>query len=80
MENIRFKALGYMMTRRPGKAEATTNRPPSEYFGEMTFNQEAMKKFLTEEAYKALQASIEKGQRIDRRIADQVASSLKAWA
>ena len=80
MENIRFKALGYMMNRKPGKFEAATTRQPSEYFGEMTFNQEAMKKFLTEEAYKALQASIEKGQRIDRRIADQVASSLKAWA
>jgi glutamine synthetase len=39
-----------------------------------------MKEFLTEDAYTAVINSIEKGEKIDRRIADQVAAGMKAWA
>lgn len=52
----------------------------SGYFGELTFNKEAMREFLTEEAYTQVMNSIEKGEKIDRRIADQVAAGIKAWA
>jgi len=56
------------------------DKKASEYFGELTFNRAAMKEFLTEEAYNAVINSIEKGEKIDRRIADQVAAGMKAWA
>lgn len=79
MENIRFKALSAIMNRQPLRNQAEF-RCNVEQFGEMTFGLEAMKKFLTEEAYKNLINSIERGDKIDRRIADQVAASLKAWA
>lgn len=79
MENIRFKALSAIMNRQPVRNQAEF-RCNVEQFGEMTFGLEAMKKFLTEEAYKNLINSIERGDKIDRRIADQVAASLKAWA
>jgi len=46
----------------------------------MTFNQTVMKEFLTEEAYDGVISSIEKSVRIDRKITDQVASAMKAWA
>ncbi|PKP15614.1 MAG: glutamine synthetase type III, partial [Bacteroidetes bacterium HGW-Bacteroidetes-22] len=79
MENIRFRALTTMMNRdfsnSPNEFRCTVDK-----FGEMTFGLEAMKKYLTEEAYKNLINSIERGDKIDRRIADQVAASLKAWA
>ena len=39
-----------------------------------------MKKYLSEEAYLSVKASMRSGQKIDRKIADQVASSMKAWA
>ena len=79
MENLRIKALEKLFDRQARKAE-TPNKKVSEYYGEMTFGKEAMREFLTQEAYKELINSIEKGDPINREIADQVAASLKAWA
>jgi len=56
------------------------DRKASEYFGELTFNQVAMREYLTEEALRQVMNAIEKGIKIDRRIADQVAAGMKAWA
>jgi glutamine synthetase len=52
----------------------------SEFFQSNVFTDEAMRKYLSEEAYLSVKASIEKGEKIDRTVADQVASSLQAWA
>jgi len=56
------------------------DRKASEYFGELTFNRAAMREYLTEEAYSQVMNSIDKGEKIDRKIADQVAAGIKAWA
>ncbi|OFY51183.1 MAG: glutamine synthetase [Bacteroidetes bacterium GWF2_41_31] len=79
MSNFRFTAL-----------EKTLNRPigivvppslkVSDYYGSMTFNSQTMKEHLTDEAYKVVMSAIEKGTRIDRKITDQIASAMKAWA
>jgi len=79
MNNIRFKALEMTMERSP-KEVNFPGLKASEYFGELTFNRAAMKEFLTDEAYTAVINSVEKGIKIDRRIADQVAAGMKAWA
>jgi glutamine synthetase len=79
MENLRSKALEKLFDRQPKKFESPVNKV-SDYYGEMTFGKEAMREFLTQEAYKELINSIEKGDPINREIADQVAASLKAWA
>jgi len=79
MDNIRFRALEITMDRVP-KTVNFPDKKASEYYGELTFNRVAMKEFLTEEAYTAVINSIEKGEKIDRRIADQVAAGMKAWA
>jgi glutamine synthetase len=52
----------------------------SDYFASHVFHEGAMKKHMSEEAYLSVKASIRSGQKIDRKIADQVASSMKAWA
>lgn len=39
-----------------------------------------MREFLSEEAFNSVKDAMEKGARIDRKIADQVAASMKAWA
>lgn len=52
----------------------------SEYFGSNVFNDEIMRKHLSEEAYYSVKTSIMTGEKIDRKIADQVAASMKAWA
>lgn len=52
----------------------------SEYYGSNVFGDEAMRMFLTEDAYYAVHKAIKDGDRIDRKLADQVASGMKEWA
>ena len=50
------------------------------YFGEMVFNRKAMRDYLGNEAYNSVVAAMELGKKIDRSMADQIASGMKAWA
>ncbi len=52
----------------------------SDYFGQDVFDKQKMQKFLSREAYMSVQNSISKGKRIDRKMADEVAAGMKAWA
>ena len=79
MNNLRFRALEIAMNRKNRKVEFPAIKA-SEYFGELTFNRSAMREYLTEEAYRQVINSIEKGEKIDRKVANQVAAGLKAWA
>ena len=79
MENIRFKALEMTMSRKVRDVVFHEGKA-SEYFGDLTFNQAAMREYLTTEAFQQVMNSIERGEKIDRKIADQVAAGLKAWA
>lgn len=79
MANIRFKALELSMLRSRRQLPNIPSRP-SAYFGELTFNNAAMSDYLSREAYKSVQAAIHQGVKIDRRIADQIASGMKSWA
>jgi len=79
MHNFRFTALEKTLDRKAIPYEMPKNKP-SEYFGEMTFNLSSMKEYLTAEAYDKVRKAVEKGEKIDRRLADQIAASMKAWA
>jgi len=79
MDNIRFKALQNALTTPAQKVEYT-NSKISDYFGSMTFNRKAMQEYLPQETYLHLIQAIDKGEKIDRKLADQVATALKAWA
>lgn len=79
MENLRFKAIEITMDR-SNVDIVFPSRKASEYFGELTFNRAAMREYLTEEAYTQVMNAIEKGEKIDRKISDQVAAGIKAWA
>ena len=79
MDNLRFRALELAMTRKQHIVDYPDQKA-SEYFGELTFNKAAMREYLTEEAFQQVMNSIEKGEKIDRKIADQVAAGIKAWA
>lgn len=79
MATIRFKALDDAYKRNPKFIEPPQNLI-SEYFGMNVFDNGKMRKYLSEEAYTHVLEAIEKGTRIDRKIADQVASGMKAWA
>jgi len=79
MENIRFQALADTF-RRNKVAYKMPDKKPSEYFGEMTFNHSAMKEYLTDESYQKVMSAINKGTKIDREAAAQIAASMKAWS
>jgi len=39
-----------------------------------------MQKYLTSEAFKSVELAIQKGTRIDKKMADEIAAGMKAWA
>jgi glutamine synthetase len=52
----------------------------SEIFGENVFGIDAMREYLTEDAFKSVLSAIQEGTRIDRKVADPIASAMKSWA
>ncbi len=79
MSQFRFKALEEVLNRQPVEVVREENLV-SDYFGVMVFDQAKMKKYLSREAYKAVTDAIENGTTVDRKMADQVAQGMKAWA
>jgi glutamine synthetase len=79
MAHIRFKALELLYSREIPKLELNTRRT-SEYFGENVFNRRTMQEYLSKEAFEHIVSAIDKGCKIDRKIATQIASGIKAWA
>lgn len=79
MAQFRFKALEDVLNRQPVEVVREDNLV-SDYYGVMVFDEAKMKKYLSREAYKAVVDAIEKGTTIDRKMADQVAQGMKAWA
>lgn len=79
MNSFRFTALNETLSRKPKEVIAPSEKI-SEFFGSNVFNKDAMLEYLPEEAYKSVIEAIDNGTKIDRRIADQVASAMKDWA
>ena len=52
----------------------------SELFGENVFHMEVMREYLPNDAFKSMKQVIQDGTRLDRKMADQVASAMKDWA
>ena len=79
MSNRRFTAIQEALSHLP--LEAITSQPKvSEYYSINVFNDRAMREYLPDDVYKSISENIEKSERIDKRIADQVASAMRAWA
>jgi glutamine synthetase len=78
MATVRFNALQETLNRSAIKVEENEKR--SVLFGKNVFNKHAMQQYLTRSAYESVMNAIEKGIKIDRKIADQVAVSMKDWA
>ena len=83
MSLTRFNALQTLETRvEPFPMEL--GEGPAEkiasYFGENVFTDEAMKKYLPENAYLSVKAAIQSGQKLTREVADDVAIGMKKWS
>ncbi len=75
----RFKAWETVLSRTPIEVTLPSNKV-SEFFGENVFGIDAMREYLSEEAFNSVMSAMDQGTRIDRKMADQVAASMKAWA
>ena len=78
MSKLRFKAMELAQSRKPVEVQELNRR--SELFGKNVFNENAMRQYLTKEAFEGVMSAIKHGKKIDRKIANQVASSMKDWA
>lgn len=79
MSNYRITAMEDVLERAP-KALETPSSKISDYYGDHAFTLSAMREYLTEEANDHIVSAMRDGIRIDRKIADQVASALKEWS
>ncbi|NJO69392.1 MAG: glutamine synthetase III, partial [Bacteroidetes bacterium] len=79
MATLRFKALEQVFSRIPREITPSKQKA-SEFFGQLVFDRTKMQKYLSKEAYQAVIGAIDKGTRIERKVADQVAAGMKAWA
>ena len=79
MAQFRFRALEEVLHRKPIEVKREDNLV-SDFYGMLVFDRSKMKKYLSKEAYKAVVDANENATAIDRKMADQVAQGMKAWA
>ncbi|MEL7588378.1 MAG: glutamine synthetase III [Prolixibacteraceae bacterium] len=79
MAEFRFKALQEVFSRVPVVVKREDNLT-SDFFGVSVFDRPKMKKYLSKEAYKAVVDAVDNSVPVDRKMADQVAQGMKAWA
>jgi len=79
MPTTRSKAMQDVLHRKPMPQTPPSARI-SDYYGINVFSQHVMREYLTDEAYELVMAAIDHGTRIDRRVADQIASAMKDWS
>jgi len=78
MATLRFHAIKESLKYKAVLIEETERR--SALFGRNVFNEHTMRQYLTNDAFVGVMNAIQFGKKIDRNIADQVASSMKDWA
>jgi glutamine synthetase len=78
MSTLRFYAIKESLANKPIVVEEKERR--SDLFGKNVFNENTMRQYLTKDAFLGVMNAIQFGKKIDRNIADQVASSMKDWA
>src|SRR5690625_826112 len=86
MEVLRYTALKELHDS-PVRPVSELNSTPeldqskiTDFFASNVFTGKIMREYLTDEAYKSLSNSVKLGLKIDRRMASQIASGMRAWA
>lgn len=79
MPTLRFDALKNSVNRAPIELSKNT-LCNSRDFGSRVFNNKTMQEYMSEEAFEGVVSASEKGIKIDRKVANQVASAMKNWA
>ena len=79
MSNLRFNALKSL---NEGATDIRSygNNKITALFASNVFTGKVQREYLSDEAYKSLLNSVKSGSKIDRKMADQISSGMKAWA
>lgn len=80
MSSLRFKALEVLMNRNPLEGNFEDDSSYADLFGVNVFNLEKMKNYLSSDSLKSVENSIAFGDRINIRVANDVANAMKIWA
>jgi glutamine synthetase len=76
--SLRFDAIGNITSETGAPTPSVTK--VTGIFNENVFTLKIAREFLSDEAYKSLATSIRGGKRVDRNVANQIASGIRAWA
>jgi glutamine synthetase len=83
MSVTRFNALQTLESRLdalPSELPNSGSETIASYFAENVFGENAMKKYLPENAYLSLKAAIQSGSKLTREVADVIAEGMKKWS
>ena len=58
----------------------TEKRPISQFFGQNVLDIEKMRGYVSQQAYEAVLSAVKYGAQLDRGVANEIASGMKAWA
>lgn len=79
MSNVRFDSLKETFNRKPVLVTEPVARR-SELYATNVFSSSELSHYLNKEAFQSITDAANLGKKIDRKIADQVASAMKSWA
>src|ERR1700712_974962 len=77
--SLRFKALNNISYNN-NSTTVEASAKVTAIFGQNVFTLKTAREYLSEEAYKSLVASSKSGKKIDRAVANQIASGVRQWA
>lgn len=80
MSSLRFQALQSLSQGEEKNISGYGDKKITSIFGSNVFSGRTMREYLSDEAYKSLMNSAKTGSKVERKIADQVAAGMKAWA
>jgi glutamine synthetase len=79
MQSLRLRAI-HNVTANPTTVAVDGSKKITAIFGENVFTLKTAREYLSDDAYKSLVGSIKSGNRVDRKMGDQIAAGFKGWA
>src|SRR5688572_1779586 len=76
--SLRFHALETLTSKK--EVDVDNSKKITGVFGSNVFTLKTAREFLSDEAYKSLVNSTKSGQKIDRAVANQIATGIRGWA
>jgi len=78
--SLRFAAVEHVNQHNQQKIGHYSQNKISAIFGSHVFNTAAQRQYLSDDTFKSLQNSVKAGEKIDRKIGDEIAAGMKLWA